>query len=61
MHSVGASGLSWDRKALSPMLNVGGGYCCVIRGRAQAFCSSACLVLFSFCLKRSLGKEPSLK
>lgn len=61
MYSVGTMGLSWNRKALSPMLNVGGGYYCMIRGRAQAFCSSAWFVLFLLCLKLSLGEEPSLK
>lgn len=45
VQTVGTMGLSWDKAALSPMLNVAGGYCCNLRkGTGFFFLSLVCNV-----------------
>lgn len=62
MHSVGTMGLSWDRRALSPMLNVGGGYCCS-RGDGTGFffLSLVCPISIVLEMKPRLGAAFEVK
>lgn len=52
----GTMGLSWDRTALSPMLDGGGGYCCNLReGTGFFFLSLVCSISIVLEMKPRLG------